>query len=87
MAISTKLYDMTGNQQVLDGTTIAWDSMTNVAIPSATRPVIIAGTGDPTGVLTATKGSLFLNLTGSSVATRLFVNNGTTAWVAVTTAS
>lgn len=85
MVASTKLYDMTGNQQVMDGVTIAYDSMTNVAIPAATQPTITAGTGAPT--FSSTKGSLYLNLTGSTTATRLYVNNGTTAWVAVTTAS
>jgi len=76
---------MTGNQLVGDGATIAFDAMTNVAIPSASQPTITAGTGAPT--FSATKGSLYLNLTGSSTSTRLFVNNGTTAWIAVTTAT
>ena len=35
----------------------------------------------------AVKGSLCINTAGSSTSTRLFVNNGTTNWVAVTTAS
>jgi hypothetical protein len=36
---------------------------------------------------TATKGDLCINTGGSSSSTRLFINNGTTNWVAVTTAS
>ncbi len=36
---------------------------------------------------TATKGDLCINLAGSSSSTRLFINNGTTNWVAITTAS
>lgn len=36
---------------------------------------------------TAVKGSLCVNTAGSSSSTRLYVNNGTTNWVAVTTAS
>lgn len=36
---------------------------------------------------TAVKGSLCINTNGSSTSTRLYVNNGTTNWVAVTTAS
>lgn len=36
---------------------------------------------------TATKGDLCINTGGSSSSTRLYVNNGTTNWVAVTTAS
>lgn len=35
----------------------------------------------------AIKGSLCINTAGSSSSTRLYVNNGTTNWVAVTTAS
>lgn len=35
----------------------------------------------------AVKGSLCLNINGSSSSTRLYVNNGTTNWVAITTAS
>lgn len=46
---------------------------------------IYFGDGAPT--ITATKGSLYLNFTGSSTSTRLYVNNGTTNWVAITTAS
>jgi len=36
---------------------------------------------------TATKGDLCINTGGSSASTRLYVNNGTTNWIAVTTAS
>jgi hypothetical protein len=35
----------------------------------------------------AVKGSLCINTAGNSSSTRLYVNNGTTNWVAVTTAS
>lgn len=35
----------------------------------------------------AVKGSICINTAGSSSSTRLYVNNGTTNWVAVTTAS
>lgn len=35
----------------------------------------------------AIKGSLCLNTGGSSTSTRLYINNGTTNWVAITTAS
>lgn len=48
-------------------------------------PGIYFGSGAPT--ISAVKGSLYLNYTGSSSSTRLYVNNGTTTWVAVTTAS
>lgn len=46
---------------------------------------IYAGSGAPT--VSAVKGSLYLRTDGSSVSTRLYVNNGTTTWIAVTTAS
>lgn len=86
MAISTKQYDMTGNQMVHDGLTIAWDSMTNVAIPAATQPSICAGTGAPT--FSAKKGTLYLNLTGSSTSTRAYINtDGSTTWASVTTSA
>lgn len=35
----------------------------------------------------ATKGDLCINTGGSSSSTRLYVNNGTTTWIAITTAS
>jgi hypothetical protein len=35
----------------------------------------------------AIKGSICINTAGSSSSTRLYVNNGTTNWVAITTAS
>lgn len=85
MVLPTQLLDTTGNTEIQDGMRISWDAMTSVAIPGATQPYVLAGTGTPT--FSATKGSLYLNLTGSSASTRLFVNNGTTTWIAVTTAS
>ena len=60
----------------------------------STVPAIVMGTssigiyfGDGAPTISAAKGSLYLNFTGSSTSTRLYVNNGTTNWVAVTTAS
>jgi hypothetical protein len=85
MTLPTLLLDTTGNTEVADGQRISWDAMTNVTIPASSQPYILAGTGAPT--FSATKGSLYLNLTGSSTSTRLYVNNGTTTWIAVTTAS
>ena len=46
---------------------------------------IYSGSGVPS--FSATKGSLYTNTAGSGTANRLYVNNGTTNWVAVTTAS
>lgn len=59
-----------------------------------TTPALLMGSsgigiyfGDGAPTISAVKGSLYLNFTGSSTSTRLYVNNGTTNWVAVTTAS
>jgi len=86
MTISSTPVNMTGNQLQIDGTTIGWDAMTNVAIPAATQPSTCAGTGAPT--FSAKKGTLYINLTGSSVATRLYINtDGATTWTNITTAA
>lgn len=85
MTISPRVYDTTGNHEILDGVQLSWDTMTNVAVPPATQPSVICGTGTPT--FSSIKGTLYINLTGSSVSTRMFINNGTTTWIAVTTAS
>lgn len=84
MTVSPRILDTTGNHQIEDGIQLSWDAMTNVAIPVATQPSIVAGTGAPT--FTAPKGTLYINLTGSSSSTRLYVNStGSTTWVNVTT--
>jgi len=84
MSLPTLLMDTTGNTEVQDAMRLSFDSMTNVAIPAATQPYICAGTGAPT--FTAPKGSVYINLTGSSTSTRLYVNStGSTTWVNVTT--
>lgn len=85
MALPTLLANMQGNVDQSDAQLLSWDAQLNAAIPVATQPYVLAGTGVPT--FSATKGSLYLNLTGSSTSTRLYVNNGTTTWIAVTTAS
>jgi hypothetical protein len=46
---------------------------------------LYTGSGAPS--ISAAKGSLYIRTDGSSSSTRLYVNNGTTNWVAVTTAS
>jgi hypothetical protein len=57
----------------------------NDAVSDST-PLLLSGAGAPT--LSAPKGSLYLNTTGSSTSTRAYVNtNGTTGWAAITTAS
>jgi hypothetical protein len=46
---------------------------------------IYLGSGAPT--VAAAKGSLYLRTDGSSTSTRLYVSDGSTNWIAVTTAS
>jgi hypothetical protein len=86
MTVSSKTLDMAANQAVVDGVTIAYDAMTNVATPAATRASVVAGTGTPT--FSAPKGTLYINLTGSSTSTRLYVNtDGGTTWTNFTSAA
>ena len=86
MTISSRTWDTTGNHQVEDGIQLAYDTMTNVAIPAATQPSVVAGTGTPT--FSAKKGTLYINLTGSSTSTRLYINtDGATTWTNFTSAA
>lgn len=48
----------------------------------------MSGTGDPNGSVTAAKGSLYMRVDGSSVATRAYINtNGSTTWTNLVTAA
>lgn len=89
-------YDLTGNTLLVDGVTSTGAITGNVTgnisgALTSTSPLTVAGVGIYVGAgvpsASAAKGSLYLNTTGSSTATRLYVNNGTTNWVAITTAS
>lgn len=87
MTLPTLIADMTGNIEVADAQRTSYDSILNKAIPSNLQPYLLAGTGTPVATLTAPKGSLYINLTGSSASTRAFINDaGTNTWQAVTTA-
>jgi len=49
---------------------------------------VVSGAGNPNGVVTAAKGSLYLNTTGSGIADRAWINtDGGTTWTNVTTAA
>ncbi len=86
MTVSTQTFDMTGNQNLINGITLAYDTMTNLPIPAATQPSVVAGTGTPT--YSAKKGTVYINLTGSSTSTRMYINtDGATTWTNVTTAA
>jgi len=78
------------NNAALAGTlTVAYAVSTTLgAIAKVNGLSIITGAGSPAGTITAAQGSLYLSTNGSSGSTRAFINsNGTTGWVAVTTAS
>lgn len=86
MSLPTGLLDNTGNFEIEDGIRISFDTMLNKAIPGNTQPSVVAGTGAPT--FSAPQGTLYLNITGSSVSTRAYINTtGSTTWTAVTTAA
>lgn len=86
MTVSSRTWDTSGNQQIEDGVTLGFDTMTNVAIPAATQPSIVCGTGTPT--FSAKKGTLYINLTGSSTSTRMYINtDGATTWTNFTSAA
>lgn len=74
---------MTQNQTRLTSPT---QLITGSALSVQAGVAIYAGAGAPT--FTATKGSLYLNTTGSSTSTRAYINtDGSTTWTAVTTAA
>jgi len=85
MAITTNALNYAGNLEINDGVQLAFDTMLNTPVPGGSQPAVICGTGTPT--FSSIKGTLYINLTGSSASTRMFINNGTTTWIAVTTAS
>ena len=56
-----------------------------IATNTAVGMGMYIGSGAPT--VAAAKGSLYLRSDGSSASTRLYVSDGSTTWIAVTTAS
>lgn len=85
------------NKPATFGSSVGFRSATAPAAAAAATPAgitlystgigIYAGSGTPNAVVSATKGSLYINTAGSTTNDRLYVNtNGTTAWTAVTTA-
>lgn len=84
MTVSTKNADLKGNQILADGLTITYDSGTASAEFAASpghRPSILAGVGDPNGVVTAKQGSLYLRVDGGAGARQYMNSNGGTTWV------
>lgn len=80
---------MTGGYTALSGTAVP----ASAGAIAAGAPITMFSTGikiwvtSDTPAFSATKGDIAINTGGSSSSTRLFINNGTTNWVAVTTAS
>lgn len=82
-----------------DTTTGGYTAKSGTAVPAsagavaAGAPITMFSTGikiwvtSDTPAFSATKGDLCINTGGSSSSTRLYINNGTTNWVAITTAS
>lgn len=93
--VATGSQTVTGSQTTTGGVTI----LSATAVPASAGAVAAGApltlfTSGPSIYVTsdapafsAVKGSICINTGGSSSSTRLYVNNGTTNWVAVTTAS
>lgn len=79
----------TGGATVLSGTSVP----ASAGAVAAGAPITMFSSGPSLYVtsdapgFSAVKGSICINTAGSSTSTRLYVNNGTTNWVAITTAS
>jgi hypothetical protein len=77
-----------GNAIILAGTAPPAGGTTGAGLrmSSTSNLGVFFGAGTPS--LSAAQGSLYINTTGSSTSTRIYVNtNGTTGWTAVTTAT
>lgn len=82
-AVSGTTLTTAGTVTALNATAIAGTGTQAVAFTTVANFGIYMGTGIPT--VTAATGSLYVNYGGTGVASRLYVNSGTTNWVAVTT--
>lgn len=88
-ALTSGAISSTGGVTALSGTAVP----ATAGAVAAGAPITMFSTGIKIWVTsdapthTATKGDLCINTGGSSTSTRLFINNGTTNWIAVTTAS
>lgn len=89
VALTTTSSSSTGGVTAKSGTAVP----ASAGAVAAGAPITMFSTGikiwvtsDAPG-FSATKGDLCINTGGSSSSTRLYINNGTTNWVAITTAS
>jgi len=89
VALSTTSSSSTGGITAKSGTAVP----ATAGAVAAGAPITMFSTGIKIWVTsdapthTATKGDLCINTGGSSSSTRLYINNGTTTWISVTTAS
>ena len=74
-----------GNITTTNGNFVAATAGTGFKLGAA-GPIIVTGAGAP-GALVQPAGSLYLNTTGNTVATRLYISAGAGTWVAITTVS
>jgi hypothetical protein len=84
-AMSVTTVSATGNVTADSGTAPVAGGAAAFLATSTANFGIYLGSGAPT--VAAAKGSLYLRTDGSSTSTRLFVSDGGTTWIAVTTAS
>lgn len=85
-AVTAASVAATGNVTADSATAlVAGGASAFIATNTANNMGIYVGSGAPT--VAAAKGSIYLRSDGSSASTRLFVSDGGTTWIAVTTAS
>lgn len=84
-AVSGSSITTPGVVTALNATSVAGAGTQGIGFGTIANFGIYVGSGIPT--VTAATGSLYINYGGTGVASRLYVNSGTTNWVAVTTAS
>jgi hypothetical protein len=84
MTVPNNPLDLSRNNISADAITLTYDAMTNVAVPAATQPSIVCGTGVPT--FSAKKGTVYVRLDGAAATMMYINNNGATTWSVVTSA-
>lgn len=75
-----------GTATSITATTVTDQVMTVTQLNIEDKVLILAGSGSPSGTITAPKGSLYMRTDGSSTSTRAYINtNSGTTWTAITT--
>ena len=88
-AVTAPSVSLTAGVTTLSGTAVP----ASAGALAAGAPITMFSTGikfwvtSDVPAFSATKGDICINTGGSSTSTRLYVNNGTTNWVSITTAS